>query len=243
MGMTRDCSTLMVAQYFKRRREFVEIFIVSGSGLGIAVMSSFIKGAIRYCIDRGRTLNADTLTERTTLHHLFNPSLADCFFFFGLNGILSATTTHGQSLQHLCAMRNRVTGFSNHRDSFQRDRLATRTAAGHRDGVHDVPVGHVLPVGVAVPPAETGHPSSEEPKAKDQRQEPARRSAAVPGLYHAPQQDRPYPARVHRHQRFRHQHSNILSGRCNVITNDFFFFSLTPYTMFFKTCRTRVSNN
>ncbi|XP_048513585.1 uncharacterized protein LOC105690694 isoform X2 [Athalia rosae] len=46
VGMTRDCSTLMVAQYFKRRREFVEIFIVSGSGLGIAVMSAFIKGAI-----------------------------------------------------------------------------------------------------------------------------------------------------------------------------------------------------
>lgn len=48
VGMTRDCSTLMVAQYFKRRREFVEIFIVSGSGLGIAVMSAFIRGAIRY---------------------------------------------------------------------------------------------------------------------------------------------------------------------------------------------------
>lgn len=47
VGMTRDCSTLMVAQYFKRRREFVEIFIVSGSGLGIAIMSAFIKGAIR----------------------------------------------------------------------------------------------------------------------------------------------------------------------------------------------------
>ncbi|XP_022166266.1 monocarboxylate transporter 10 isoform X2 [Myzus persicae] len=46
VGMTRDCSTLMVAQYFKRKREFVEIFIVSGSGMGIAVMSSFIKGAI-----------------------------------------------------------------------------------------------------------------------------------------------------------------------------------------------------
>lgn len=46
VGMTRDCSTLMVAQYFKRRREFVEIFIVSGSGLGIAIMSSFIKTTI-----------------------------------------------------------------------------------------------------------------------------------------------------------------------------------------------------
>ncbi|XP_014292122.1 monocarboxylate transporter 2 [Halyomorpha halys] len=46
VSMTRDCSTLMVAQYFKRRRELVEIFIVSGSGLGIAVMSFFIKSAI-----------------------------------------------------------------------------------------------------------------------------------------------------------------------------------------------------
>ncbi|KAF5286025.1 hypothetical protein FQA39_LY16467 [Lamprigera yunnana] len=46
VGITRDCSTLMVAQYFKRRREFVEIFIVSGSGLGIAVMSIVIKSTI-----------------------------------------------------------------------------------------------------------------------------------------------------------------------------------------------------
>jgi len=46
VGMTRDTSTLMVAQYFKRKREFVEIFIVAGSGLGLAVMSAFIKGAI-----------------------------------------------------------------------------------------------------------------------------------------------------------------------------------------------------
>lgn len=44
--MTRDCSTLMVAQYFKRKREFVEIFIVSGSGFGISLMSVFIQGSI-----------------------------------------------------------------------------------------------------------------------------------------------------------------------------------------------------
>jgi hypothetical protein len=36
----------MVAQYFKRRREFVEIFIVSGSGLGIATMSVIIRSTI-----------------------------------------------------------------------------------------------------------------------------------------------------------------------------------------------------
>ncbi|XP_050506821.1 monocarboxylate transporter 12-like isoform X1 [Diabrotica virgifera virgifera] len=46
VGITRDCSTLMVAQYFKRRREFVEIFIVSGSGLGIASMSLVIRSCI-----------------------------------------------------------------------------------------------------------------------------------------------------------------------------------------------------
>ncbi|KAI5731854.1 hypothetical protein M8J77_017305 [Diaphorina citri] len=46
VGMTRDCSTLMVAQYFKRKREFVEIFIVSGSGFGITLMSIFIQGSI-----------------------------------------------------------------------------------------------------------------------------------------------------------------------------------------------------
>ncbi|XP_015840595.1 monocarboxylate transporter 12 isoform X3 [Tribolium castaneum] len=46
VGITRDCSTLMVAQYFKRRREFVEIFIVSGSGLGIATMSVIIRSTI-----------------------------------------------------------------------------------------------------------------------------------------------------------------------------------------------------
>lgn len=46
VGMSRDCSTLMVAQYFKRKRELVEIFIVSGSGMGIAFMSVFIKNSI-----------------------------------------------------------------------------------------------------------------------------------------------------------------------------------------------------
>jgi len=42
VGLTRDTATIMVAQYFKRRREFVEIFVVAASGLGITLMSSFI---------------------------------------------------------------------------------------------------------------------------------------------------------------------------------------------------------
>ena len=48
VGLTRDTSTLMVAQYFKRKREFVEILVVAASGIGITLMSSFISRATRY---------------------------------------------------------------------------------------------------------------------------------------------------------------------------------------------------
>ena len=47
VGLTRDTSTLMVGQYFKRRRELVEIFLVSGSGMGISAMSLLLKSAMR----------------------------------------------------------------------------------------------------------------------------------------------------------------------------------------------------
>ena len=47
VGMTRDTCTLMMGQYFKRKREMVEIFLVSGSGVGISVMSVFIKRMIK----------------------------------------------------------------------------------------------------------------------------------------------------------------------------------------------------
>ncbi|XP_059083393.1 monocarboxylate transporter 2-like isoform X1 [Tigriopus californicus] len=42
VGMTRDPATLMIGQYFKRKRELVEIILVSGSGLGLTVMSMFL---------------------------------------------------------------------------------------------------------------------------------------------------------------------------------------------------------
>ena len=45
--MTRDTASLMVGQYFKRRREMVEIFLVSGSGLGISVMSTLLRLLVR----------------------------------------------------------------------------------------------------------------------------------------------------------------------------------------------------
>lgn len=46
VGLTRDCSIIMIGQYFKKKREFVEVFIVAGSGFGIAFMSTFMKKSI-----------------------------------------------------------------------------------------------------------------------------------------------------------------------------------------------------
>ena len=46
--MARDPAALMVGQYFKRKRELVEIVLVSGSGLGITIMSIFVKESIGY---------------------------------------------------------------------------------------------------------------------------------------------------------------------------------------------------
>jgi hypothetical protein len=40
----------MVGQYFKRKRDLVEIIVVSGSGLGIVVMSTSIYAAVRWVI-------------------------------------------------------------------------------------------------------------------------------------------------------------------------------------------------
>lgn len=46
VGITRDCSIVMIAQYFKKKREFVEVLTVAGSGFGIIAMSIFVKRAI-----------------------------------------------------------------------------------------------------------------------------------------------------------------------------------------------------
>ena len=47
VSFVRDTATLMVGQYFKRKREGVEMVLVSASGLGLAVMSHFLKTSIR----------------------------------------------------------------------------------------------------------------------------------------------------------------------------------------------------
>ncbi|KAI1286975.1 Monocarboxylate transporter 14 [Halotydeus destructor] len=46
-AMVRETSVIMVGQYFKKRRELVEIIILSGSGLGIAFVPFFVSHCIR----------------------------------------------------------------------------------------------------------------------------------------------------------------------------------------------------
>ncbi|XP_013793495.1 monocarboxylate transporter 12-B-like [Limulus polyphemus] len=47
VSMTRDAATLMVGQYFKRKRELVEIAIFCGTGLGMTIMPVFLSECIR----------------------------------------------------------------------------------------------------------------------------------------------------------------------------------------------------
>ena len=48
VGLTRDTATLMVGQYFKRRRETVEIALVGASGVGLAIMTVFLHTTLTY---------------------------------------------------------------------------------------------------------------------------------------------------------------------------------------------------
>ncbi len=43
VGMIRDPATLMLGQYFKRKRDLVEVVLVASSGVGLAVMSVLIQ--------------------------------------------------------------------------------------------------------------------------------------------------------------------------------------------------------
>ena len=50
VAMLLDTSTLMMGQYFKRRRELLEIFVVAGRGIGVCLLYTFVRIAIRYFI-------------------------------------------------------------------------------------------------------------------------------------------------------------------------------------------------
>lgn len=43
IALVRESSALMVGQYFKRRRDFVEIIVQIGSGIGVSLFAVFFK--------------------------------------------------------------------------------------------------------------------------------------------------------------------------------------------------------
>jgi hypothetical protein len=45
-GLVRETSSLMLGHYFKRRREFVEMIVQAGAGVGIALFSVLYKEAV-----------------------------------------------------------------------------------------------------------------------------------------------------------------------------------------------------
>lgn len=47
VGMSRDAAVLMIGQYFKRRRELVEMVFSSGSGIGMAIMALFLHISVK----------------------------------------------------------------------------------------------------------------------------------------------------------------------------------------------------
>ncbi|XP_054163328.1 uncharacterized protein LOC128961148 [Oppia nitens] len=47
VSMIRETAVIMIGQYFKKKREFVELFVIASSGLGIAFMPLFLTFCIR----------------------------------------------------------------------------------------------------------------------------------------------------------------------------------------------------
>ena len=47
ISMTQNSFMLMLGQYFKKRRELVEIFVVSGTGAGVLAMSNILNYFVR----------------------------------------------------------------------------------------------------------------------------------------------------------------------------------------------------
>ena len=47
IGIIRESTNLMIGQYFKRKRNFVEIFVQSSIGIGISLMSLFLNWSFK----------------------------------------------------------------------------------------------------------------------------------------------------------------------------------------------------
>jgi len=45
-GLVRETASLVLGNYFRKRREFVEMVVQAGTGVGIALFSVFYKEAV-----------------------------------------------------------------------------------------------------------------------------------------------------------------------------------------------------
>jgi len=95
VSFVRDTSTLMVAHYFKRKREAVEIVVVSASGFGISIMSTFLNRTMR---DHGFRLGLQCVTAV-----LFSTFILGTFY-------RSATLYHPQrrAILHLKSQKRKI---------------------------------------------------------------------------------------------------------------------------------------
>jgi hypothetical protein len=51
-AMVRETSSLMLSQYFKRKRELVEVFASAGTGVGVAVFTNVLHAGVGWVRDR-----------------------------------------------------------------------------------------------------------------------------------------------------------------------------------------------
>lgn len=103
----------MVAQYFKKKREFVEIFVVSGSGCGMICMSIFYKNSIDSLGWRYKNLNFKIfMKDYTLIYRLGLQTITGTVFSTFILGLFyrSASLYHPQrrAILHLKNQRRKV---------------------------------------------------------------------------------------------------------------------------------------
>lgn len=62
-SLVRDSAAVMIGHYFKRRRQFVEMIVMAGEGVGIALFSVILKEGVGWVIkeiDGGRFVSGVT---------------------------------------------------------------------------------------------------------------------------------------------------------------------------------------
>lgn len=56
MALLKESSSLMLGQYFKKKRDLVETFFTAATGLGLALLSAVIKYLMRLVLLKDNTV-------------------------------------------------------------------------------------------------------------------------------------------------------------------------------------------